>query len=36
MRLIATEKLKEVFEALKIDLDDPNVNDKDTIGTPEE
>ena len=34
MRLIATEKLKEVFEALKIDLDDPNVNDKDTIETP--
>jgi len=25
MRLIATEKLKEVFEALKIDMNDPNV-----------
>jgi len=34
MRLIATEKMKEVFKALKIDLSDPNVNDESTIGTP--
>jgi GTP cyclohydrolase I len=36
MRLIATEKMKEVFEALKIDINDPNVcenHDEGNIGT---
>jgi len=36
MRLVATEKMKEVFKALKIDLNDANVSDEDegNIGTP--
>jgi GTP cyclohydrolase I len=37
MRLIATEKMKEVFKALKIDLNDPNVMEdfeNGNIGTP--
>lgn len=34
MRLVLTEILKVAFISMKVDLDDPNVSDDETLGTP--